>query len=91
MSAVYCEVLMTRVLQFIITRIFFNVSFIRYYVLYRLPKLTFLDSRPVKQDERDEAQRVGAHMKIMAPSDEELISDVSSKHKQLFSFRETPQ
>ena len=90
-SAVYCEVLMTRVLQFIITRIFFNVFFIRYYVLYRLPKLTFLDSRPVKQDERDEAQRVGAHMKIMAPSDEDLISNVSSKHKQFFSFRETPQ
>ncbi|XP_022798230.1 leucine-rich melanocyte differentiation-associated protein-like [Stylophora pistillata] len=48
----------------------------RYYVIYRLPKLTFLDSRPVKKDERDEAQRVGAHMKIMAPPDEDLTAEL---------------
>lgn len=49
---------------------------VRYYVLYRLPNLTFLDSRPVKKDERDEAQRVGAHMKIVAPADNDLVSEM---------------
>ncbi|CAH3143847.1 unnamed protein product [Pocillopora meandrina] len=62
----------------------------RYYVLYRLPKLTFLDSRPVKQDERDEAQRVGAHMKIMAPSDEELISNTADSLESTESLKYTP-
>jgi len=46
----------------------------RYYVLYRLPNLTFLDSRTVKKEEKDEAQRVGAYMKIVAPSSDELVS-----------------
>lgn len=46
----------------------------RYYVLYRLPNLTFLDSRPIKKEEKDEAQRVGAYMKIVAPSSDELAS-----------------
>lgn len=46
----------------------------RYYVLYRLPNLTFLDSRPVKKEEKEEAQRVGAYMKIIAPSPDELVS-----------------
>ena len=46
----------------------------RYYVIYRLPNLTFLDSRPVKKEERDESQRVGAHMKIVAPSTDDLVS-----------------
>lgn len=62
----------------------------RYYVLYRLPKLTFLDSRPVKQDERDEAQRVGAHMKIMAPSDEDLISNTADSLESTESLKYTP-
>jgi len=46
----------------------------RYYILYRLPNLTFLDSRPIKKEEKDEAQRVGAYMKIVAPSSDELVS-----------------
>ena len=48
--------------------------FVRYYVLYRLPNLTFLDSRPIKRKEKDEAQRVGAYMKIVAPSSDDLVS-----------------
>lgn len=40
----------------------------RYYVLHRLPNLKFLDSRPVQKAEKREAQRVGAYMKIVAPS-----------------------
>ena len=49
-------------------------SFFRYYVLHRLPNLTFLDSRPVKKAEKTEAQRVGAYMKIVAPSLTDLVS-----------------
>lgn len=48
---------------------------VRYYVLYRLPNLKFLDSRPVKSKEKEEAQRVGAHMKIVVPSSEEMVSE----------------
>ncbi|KAL9962548.1 hypothetical protein ACROYT_G031656, partial [Oculina patagonica] len=59
----------------------------RYYVLYRLPSLTFLDSRPVKKEERDEAQRVGAHMKIVAPSTDELAS---SKEDSMETPKYTP-
>lgn len=47
----------------------------RYYVLYRLPNLTFLDSRPVRSKEREEAQRVGSYMKIVAPSANEMVSE----------------
>ena len=54
--------------------LFLTCGLNRYYVLYRLPNLTFLDSRPVKKKEKDEAQRVGAHMKIVAPSAEEIVS-----------------
>ncbi|XP_057308704.1 leucine-rich melanocyte differentiation-associated protein-like isoform X2 [Hydractinia symbiolongicarpus] len=37
----------------------------RYYTIYCLPKLKFLDSTPVTADERKEAQRVGAYMKVV--------------------------
>lgn len=40
----------------------------RYYVIYKLPKLKFLDSRAVREDERKEAERVGAFMKVVSPS-----------------------
>ena len=46
----------------------------RYYVLHKLPALKFLDSRPVKDDERKEAQRVGAYMRIITPAQEEMVS-----------------
>ena len=60
----------------------------RYYVLYKLPKLKFLDSRPVKEDERKEAQRVGAYMKIVVPSEDELVIlffNNKSWHNDIFS------
>ena len=37
-------------------------------MLHKLPNLKFLDSRTVKEDERKEAERVGAFMKIVSPS-----------------------
>lgn len=40
----------------------------RYYVLYKLPKLTFLDSRPVSAVERSEARRKGEFTKVVRPT-----------------------
>ncbi|KAJ9577996.1 hypothetical protein L9F63_025142, partial [Diploptera punctata] len=39
----------------------------KYYVLYHLPRLKFLDSRPVAAEERNEAQHRGKFMKIVRP------------------------
>ena len=41
----------------------------RYFVLHRLPNLTFLDSTNVTSNERKEAKRVGAFMRVVRPSD----------------------
>eukprot|EP01091_Cochliopodium_minus_P002772 TRINITY_DN12628_c0_g1_i1.p1 TRINITY_DN12628_c0_g1~~TRINITY_DN12628_c0_g1_i1.p1 ORF type:complete len:231 (+),score=72.64 TRINITY_DN12628_c0_g1_i1:44-736(+) len=43
----------------------------RYYVLYHIPKLKFLDSSPVNEEEKKEAMRVGAFMKVARPKDQE--------------------
>eukprot|EP01102_Stenamoeba_stenopodia_P020895 TRINITY_DN8298_c0_g1_i2.p1 TRINITY_DN8298_c0_g1~~TRINITY_DN8298_c0_g1_i2.p1 ORF type:complete len:120 (-),score=24.26 TRINITY_DN8298_c0_g1_i2:72-431(-) len=40
----------------------------RYYVLWCLPKLKFLDYTPVTDAERKEANRVGQYMVIVKPS-----------------------
>lgn len=42
----------------------------RYFVLYKLPGLTFLDSRQVTAMERREAKRVGEFMRVIRPSDD---------------------
>ena len=39
--------------------------FFRYYVIFKLPRLRFLDSRPVSESERTEAKRVGALMRVV--------------------------
>ncbi|XP_017301713.1 leucine-rich melanocyte differentiation-associated protein [Diaphorina citri] len=39
----------------------------RYFVLYNLPQLQFLDSRKVKEDERREALRRGQYCKVAKP------------------------
>ncbi|RUS74493.1 hypothetical protein EGW08_017744 [Elysia chlorotica] len=41
----------------------------RYYVLYKLPKLKFLDSTPVGASEVAEAKRVGPFMVVVRPKD----------------------
>lgn len=51
----------------------------RYYVLYKLPKLTFLDSRTVTALERSEAKRKGQFTRIVKPTSN-LFED-SGKHK----------
>ncbi|XP_044742771.1 leucine-rich melanocyte differentiation-associated protein-like isoform X2 [Chrysoperla carnea] len=44
----------------------------RYYVLYKLPKLKFLDSTKVTEEERLEALRRGKFMKVVRPTDNNL-------------------
>lgn len=41
-------------------------------MLFKLPHLTFLDSRSVTETERKESRRVGKFMKVVRPSDEEV-------------------
>ncbi|XP_074029028.1 leucine-rich melanocyte differentiation-associated protein isoform X2 [Leptinotarsa decemlineata] len=41
----------------------------RYYVLYHLPKLKFLDSNKVRESERTEAKRCGKFMNIIRPKE----------------------
>lgn len=48
----------------------------RYYVLYKLPNLTFLDSRTVSAMERSEARRKGEFTKIVKPTSA-LVSNVT--------------
>lgn len=48
-------------------------DYLRYrsYVLYKLPKLNFLDSRPVSSHEKAEAMRRGKFMKVARPNNKE--------------------
>lgn len=47
----------------------------RYYVLFRLPRLKFLDSSAVKQEELTVAKQKGAFMKVIKVEDDQLITD----------------
>ena len=40
----------------------------RYYVLFKFPRLAFLDSRSVSTEERIEAKRVGQFMRVIKPT-----------------------
>lgn len=62
----------------------------RYYVLYRLPALKFLDSRRVKTTEKEEAKRVGAHMKIIAPSSEDVTSQMQESLEEKPAYTPLP-
>ena len=48
----------------------YTVPLHRYYVIFKMPNLAFLDSKPVTSQERKEAKRVGEFMKIVRPSAE---------------------
>ena len=48
----------------------------RYFVLHKLPGLTFLDSRAVSGGERKEAKRVGAFMRVVRPPDDTVSSSI---------------
>lgn len=47
----------------------------RYFVLYHLPDLKFLDSRPVSQFELQEAARVGQFMRVIKVTGEQMDQD----------------
>ena len=49
------------------------VFFSRYYVIYRLPKLKFLDSTAVQEIERKEARRAGAFMRVVSTDKVKLM------------------
>ena len=51
---------------------FNDVLYCRYYVLYRLPRLKFLDSTPVRAEEKLEATKKGAFLKVVRPQDDDL-------------------
>jgi hypothetical protein len=48
----------------------------RYYVLYRLKKLKFLDASPVTEKERKEANRVGPYMITVKPDESQYKQSV---------------
>ncbi|XP_018915450.2 leucine-rich melanocyte differentiation-associated protein isoform X1 [Bemisia tabaci] len=50
----------------------------RYYVLHHLPQLQFLDSRPVSQQERQEAAQRGQFMKVVRPLDQKYVEEVTT-------------
>jgi hypothetical protein len=51
----------------------------RYFLIHKLPRLKFLDSRPVSGKERKEAIRVGAFMKIVHPASEDLAKQAKKQ------------
>ncbi|KAK3091459.1 hypothetical protein FSP39_019969 [Pinctada imbricata] len=48
----------------------------RYFVLYRLPNLRFLDSTPVRPEELADAKRVGPFMRTVRATEDEISNDV---------------
>ncbi|KAK3722066.1 hypothetical protein QZH41_019821, partial [Actinostola sp. cb2023] len=58
----------------LVTRLDLSFNQLRLYVLYKLPKLKFLDSTPVKESEREEAKRIGSFMKVVTPTDSNVVS-----------------
>jgi hypothetical protein len=57
----------------------------RYYVIYRLSQLTFLDSSTITSEERREAKRVGAFMKVVRPV------EITEKKKKFNNSEEIPK
>ncbi|XP_015238612.1 leucine-rich melanocyte differentiation-associated protein [Cyprinodon tularosa] len=55
----------------------------RYFVLYKLPQLKFLDSRKVTRKELMEAQERGAFMKVVKPKSEGLLNEAGSEIRPL--------
>jgi len=62
----------------------------RYYVLYRLPCLKFLDSTPVKVIEREKSNKQGQFLKVVRPSDDLFNASQSDDDKARNSPNYTP-
>eukprot|EP00037_Helgoeca_nana_P006907 m.63160 g.63160 ORF g.63160 m.63160 type:complete len:271 (+) comp17759_c0_seq1:234-1046(+) len=63
----------------------------RYYVLYHLPHLKFLDSRSVTADEVGEASRVGQFMKVISVTHDEMYATESEPAAAASQFNPLPQ
>ncbi|XP_064390531.1 leucine-rich melanocyte differentiation-associated protein-like [Halichondria panicea] len=63
----------------------------RYYVLYKLPQLTFLDSRPVSSEERKEAKRVGQFMRVVKPPSDVLEARDKRRRAEESQYTPLPQ
>ncbi|CAG5115970.1 unnamed protein product [Candidula unifasciata] len=65
----------------------------RYYVLYKLPGLKFLDSTPATAAEHAEAKRVGPYMLVVRPKDRDLeqVTDSSSGSSLSNQFSPLPE
>ncbi|XP_030835358.1 leucine-rich melanocyte differentiation-associated protein [Strongylocentrotus purpuratus] len=57
----------------------------RYFVIYSIPTLRFLDHRAVSVKERNEAKRIGALMKVARPADVDDAEDALSSNSTLYS------
>eukprot|EP01006_Ploeotia_vitrea_P034104 TRINITY_DN65703_c4_g14_i1.p1 TRINITY_DN65703_c4_g14~~TRINITY_DN65703_c4_g14_i1.p1 ORF type:complete len:256 (+),score=121.86 TRINITY_DN65703_c4_g14_i1:48-770(+) len=57
----------------------------RYYVIHRLSKLTYLDSTPVTDEERAEAERRGKFLKVMKPDESQYNRNApeNEEHEQV--------
>ena len=63
----------------------------RFFVLYMLPRLRFLDSRSVRAEERAEAARVGQFMRVVRPRDDEIVHhDISDPEPPDASYSALP-
>lgn len=62
----------------------------RYYVLYKLPKLTFLDSRAVSAGERSEAKRKGEFTKVVRPTSN-LFEETSRQQAPALGYTPLPK
>ncbi|XP_063968810.1 leucine-rich melanocyte differentiation-associated protein-like isoform X2 [Lytechinus pictus] len=57
----------------------------RYFVIYSIPTLKFLDHRPVSMKERNEAKRIGSLMKVARPADVDDAEDALSANTTHYS------
>ncbi|KAK6187974.1 hypothetical protein SNE40_005888 [Patella caerulea] len=62
----------------------------RYYVIYRLSKLKFLDSSPIKKSEVEEALRVGPYMKTIKVNENQIVCPSSESSSSSGSFTPLP-
>jgi len=62
----------------------------RYFVLYKMPKLKFLDARQISIQERNEAKRVGKFTAIVRPDKDKLQSQAKPNTGADANFAELP-
>jgi len=62
----------------------------RYFVLYKMPKLKFLDARQISVQERNEAKRVGKFTAIVRPDKDKLQNQAKASPSEEANFSELP-